>query len=467
MTKANHITPENIKYVYFLGIGGIGMSAIARFFHAEGKVVSGYDRTPSPLTFELEKLGIEIHYQEDLTKLPSKDELDATLIIYTPAIPAENKELLYVKENGFYLCKRSQVLGILTAGKTCLAVAGTHGKTSVTTMTAHLLKQSAVDCSAFMGGISRNYETNLLLVENDSDIVVAEADEYDRSFLQLFPERAVITSLDPDHLDIYGTFDAMKASFAEFIAQVKDGGTVLYRKGIEVSPNWNANAHFYSYAINEAADYSALNLRVKDGAYHFNLHTPDEVFEDLVLAYPGLMNVENAVAACALALLSGVTGGELRDALAIYHGVVRRFDIRYHDDKTIYIDDYAHHPSELMATIGSVRDLYPDKKITGIFQPHLFTRTRDFVDDFARALDLMDEVILLEIYPAREEPIQGVDAGIIYDKMKLKQKHRCTKAEVLTLLKKMHPELLLTLGAGDIDRLVEPIRKELEQRAND
>jgi UDP-N-acetylmuramate--alanine ligase len=334
-------------------------------------------------------------------------------------------------------------------------------------MTAHLLKQSEVDCAAFMGGISGNYNTNLILPENDSEIVVAEADEFDRSFLQLHPELAVITSMDADHLDIYGNFDSIKEAFASFVSNVNKGGSVLYKKGLSVSDDWNKDAKFFSYSISEKADFMAENIVVKEGAYQFDLVSPFGRVDKLFLAYPGLMNVENAVAACGLALICGVTGEEIRKSLSIYKGVVRRFDFRYRGAKRVYIDDYAHHPKELDATIISVRDLFPGKKVTGIFQPHLFSRTRDFVDGFASSLDLLDEVLLLEIYPAREEPIPGVDSGLIFNKMKLKDKKRCTLEEFPEILDNSDLEVLITLGAGDVDTLVSPITEYMKRIDND
>jgi len=448
---------DKIERVYLLGIGGIGMSALARYFHFIGKKVDGYDKTASALTLELEKEGIPVHYNEDLQKVPTLAEKSTTVIIYTPAVPIDFAEFVYFLDNGFQLYKRSQILGLLTSGKRCIAIAGTHGKTSVTTMTAHLLKQSHVDCYAFMGGISKNYGTNLLLPQNNSNFIVAEADEFDRSFLQLHPELAVITWMDADHLDIYGDLANLIKAFADFVSQIQDDGVLLYKQDLNIDFQWNKNIRYYSYSITKVADFKAAQIRIVDGAYHFDLKTPFGKIKDLSLTYPGLMNVENAVAACGMALLSGVTEGEIRAALPHYSGVVRRFDVRYTGKKTIYIDDYAHHPRELEATIQSVRDLYPGKRITGIFQPHLFTRTRDFAADFAAALDLLDDAFIMEIYPARELPIEGVDSDIIFSKMKLESRIRCKKIDFPEILEKYHLEILLTLGAGDIDRLVAPI----------
>lgn len=457
---------DKIEKVYLLGTGGIGMSALARYFRFLGKKVEGYDKTPSSLTLELENEGIVIHFNEDLQKVPTLAEREFTLVIYTPAIQETFPELQYFRNNNFQIYKRSQVLGILTSGKKCIAIAGTHGKTSVTTMTAHLLKQSSLDCSAFMGGISKNYGTNLLLPDKKSDFIVAEADEYDRSFLQLHPEIAVITWMDADHLDIYGNHQNVINAFNEFVSQIKPGGALIYRNGLNIDKDRNKEIRYFSYSISETADFKAENIRVENGAYHFDLKTPFGKIEGLILSYPGLMNVENAVAACGVALLSGVTNEEIRSAISRFSGVVRRFDIRYSGNKTIYIDDYAHHPRELEATIKSVRDLYPSKKITGIFQPHLYTRTRDFAKEFAASLDLLDEALLMEIYPAREQPIEGVDTNIILKNMKLENRIRCNKSDFPEILDQYNPEILLTLGAGDIDRLADPIISYLRSKEN-
>ncbi len=454
---------DKIERVYLLGIGGIGMSALARYFRFIGKRVDGYDKTSSKLTLDLEKEGIAVHYNDDLEKVPTIADKNTTVVIYTPAVPNDFAEFRYFRDNGFSVYKRSAVLGLLTAGKRCIAIAGTHGKTSVTTMTAHLLKQSHVDCSAFMGGISKNYRTNLLLPNNNSEYIVVEADEFDRSFLQLHPELAVITWMDADHLDIYGDHESMIKAFAEFASQIKDGGTLLYRQGSNIDYQWNKKISYFSYSISEKADFQAIQIKIINGAYHFDLKTPFGEVKELTLTYPGLMNVENAVAAIGMALLSGVKQDEIRSALSDYSGVVRRFDLQYSGKKTIYIDDYAHHPREIEATIQSVRDLYPGKRITGIFQPHLFSRTKDFAADFAAALDLLDDALVMEIYPARELPVEGVDSDIILNKMKLTSKIRCQKTDFPAILDKYCPEILLTLGAGDIDRLVNSIVTYLRQ----
>jgi UDP-N-acetylmuramate--alanine ligase len=408
--------------------------------------------------------GIPVHFNEDQSLMPRLSDRGQTLIIFTPAVPESFGELIWLRANNFNITKRSEVLGALSRGKSCIAVAGTHGKTSVTTMTAYLLKESHVDCCAFMGGISRNYGTNLLLPANDSNLMVAEADEFDRSFLRLFPSMAVITWMDPDHLDIYGTAGNLVDAFAIFVKQINKDGILLYRKGVAIDHAWNTGIRYYSYSVTEPADFKAENIVVTDGAYHFDVVSPFGVVKGIALHYPGLMNVENMTAAIALALLNGVSNEEILSSVPNYKGVERRFDIRFRGKRTIYIDDYGHHPRELEATIKSVRHLFPGRKITGIFQPHLFTRTRDFADGFAESLDLLDEALVMEIYPAREEPIPGVDAGMILDKMKLKSKCRCAAADFPAILDDYQLDILLTLGAGDIDRLVNTLVHYLKEK---
>ena len=460
------VETNKIVQIYLLGIGGIGMSALARYFKFAGKQVSGYDKTPSPLTDELVAEGIPVHFREELELLPSLEKRETTLIILTPAVPEHFGELAWLRKNNFTIAKRSEVLGALSRDKSCLAIAGTHGKTSVTTMTAFLLKESHVDCCAFMGGLSRNYGTNLLLPANGSNLIVAEADEFDRSFLRLFPEMAVITWMDPDHLDIYGTAGNLVEAFAIFTGQIREGGTLLYRKGVDIDGDWNTKIRYYSYSASVEADFQSINIVVTEGAYRFDLVYPFGIIRGITLHYPGLMNVENLTAAMALALLNGVTAEEILAAVPNYRGVERRFDIRFKGRNRVYIDDYGHHPRELEATIQSVRHLYPGRKITGIFQPHLFTRTRDFVDGFAASLDLLDEALVMEIYPAREEPIPGVDAGMILDRMKLKSKRRCSASDFPGILDDYDLDILLTLGAGDIDRLVNPLVHYLNDKEN-
>ncbi len=460
------VETDKIVQVYLLGIGGIGMSALARYFKFAGNQVSGYDKTPSPLTDELLAEGIPVHFQESLDLVPSLAQRDTTLVILTPAVPEHFGELVWLRRNDFTIVKRSEVLGALSRDKNCLAIAGTHGKTSVTTMTAFLLKESHVDCFAFMGGLSRNYGTNLLLPSNGSNLMVAEADEFDRSFLRLFPEMAVITWMDPDHLDIYGTAGNLVEAFSIFTGQIREGGTLLYRKGVDIDGDWNTKIRYYSYSASVEADFQSINIVVTEGAYRFDLVYPFGIIRGITLHYPGLMNVENLTAAMALALLNGVTAEEILAAVPNYRGVERRFDIRFKGRNRVYIDDYGHHPRELEATIQSVRHLYPGRKITGIFQPHLFTRTRDFVDGFAESLDMLDEALVMEIYPAREEPIPGVDAGMILDRMKLKSKRRCSASDFPGILDDYDLDILLTLGAGDIDRLVNPLVHYLNDKEN-
>ncbi len=451
----------DIKQVYFLGIGGIGMSALARYFASHGIAVSGYDRTPTPLTLQLENEGIAIHYTDDPYLLPAKMYISNSLIVYTPAVPATHQELNALIDRGFNIHKRAEVLGIICNSKRTIAVAGTHGKTSVSTMTAHILKTSEIGCAAFLGGISKNYQTNLLLDSTGSEWIVAEADEFDHSFLQLKPELAVITSMDADHLDIYGSHEKVIESFQLFASQIKEEGALLFKKGLPVGFEPEAKYRSFNYSITEPADYCAENIELKDGFYQFDLVTPEITIEKLVLNYPGLLNVENSVAAASMALLSGVSPEEIRLALASYSGVNRRFDIQLNNGTFVLIDDYAHHPEELRATIQSVRDIYKDRKITGVFQPHLFSRTKDFAEGFAQSLDLLDEVVLLDIYPARELPMEGVSSELIFNQIKNKNKTLCTKGELPKLAGTFKPGIVIMMGAGDIDTLVEPVKEQL------
>lgn len=455
---------RTINNVYFVGIGGIGMSAIARYFKVLGKNVAGYDRTQTALTKTLESEGIEIHYEDNLDLISDiyKNKQD-TLVVFTPAIPNGHKELIYFKENDFVIQKRSEVLGLITKYKKGIAIAGTHGKTTVSTITAHVLNNSKVGCSAFLGGIAKNYESNLLVSE-ESEYVVVEADEFDRSFLTLFPDIAVVTSVDADHLDIYGDKDELKSTFKKFVGQIRNEGKVIVKKGIDLDVSNLERIEKYSYALDTEADFYAQNITIDNGLYVFDIVTPETVIKGLTVGLPGLINVENTVAAVAVAYLLGVDEDEIRDSLKMFTGVKRRFDVHIKTDGLVFIDDYAHHPEELKAAILSARDLYKGRKLTGIFQPHLFTRTRDFVDGFAQSLDMLDELILLDIYPARELPIEGVTSKIIFDKMQLEQKTLCKKEELLEVLKDKEIDVLLTLGAGDIDKLVDPVRKYLQEK---
>jgi len=452
---------NDIKQVYFLGIGGIGMSALARYFRHIGKTVSGYDHVETDLTRKLQSEGIAVHYADDPQLLPPEMTPENTLVVFTPAIPASLHEYNFLKEKNFSLKKRSQVLGLLCNPHFCIAVSGTHGKTTVSTMIAHILTSSSLGCNAILGGISKNYQTNLLLSEKETPFIVTEADEFDRSFLQLQPQMAVVTATDADHLDIYGTHQAVIDAFNQFVGQVKEGGLVLVKKGLNISKSSNQYIRHYYYSLSEQADFYALNIRLSEGAYQFDLFTPDGIVEGFVLNYPGLVNVENAVAASAIALLAGVGTDEVKAALKTYQGVKRRFDIHLKTEKYILIDDYAHHPEELKATIRSVRDMYKSAIVTGVFQPHLFSRTADLAGEFAASLDLLDEIVLLDIYPAREEPIPGVTSDVIFQKIQNPRKLRCTKSELPALAVSFKPGVVLMMGAGDIDTMVEKVKNSL------
>ena len=442
------------RHIYFIGIGGIGMSAIARYYNAKGYKVSGYDKTPSPLTLALEEEGIDVHYEDNIAYVPQ--DIESTLVVYTPAIPKDMGELVHVQEKGYRVIKRSKMLGEISRGQRCMAVAGTHGKTTTSTLVSHLFMASGEGCSAFLGGISKNYDSNLLISGND--VVVAEADEFDRSFLQLIPEIAVITSMDADHLDIYGDEAHIVEAFKTFASQVS--GTVIARHGLDItSKDTAAKVMTYSFGDSEA-DFWAEPLE----RGHFNLHWPGGVIEDCVVGIPGWVNVENATAASAIALTYGIEPAAVKDALASFAGVKRRFDIQVKTDGCVYIDDYAHHPREIAAALSSIRESYPDLKMTAVFQPHLYTRTRDFAPEFAQALSAADKLILLDIYPAREEPIPGVTSEIIFNDVTAPEKVLLKRAELMDYLKDEPVELLVTLGAGDIDRFVGQIGEMLKER---
>lgn len=457
---------QKITSVYFVGAGGIGMSALARYFRAKGKQVAGYDKTPSDLTAALIDEGVRIHYADDISLIP-KDckHPDSTLVVYTPAIPETHTELNYFKTNGFTLMKRARVLGEITRTERGLCVAGTHGKTTTSSMLAHLLKQSHVDCNAFLGGILKNYNSNLMLSDK-SDLAVIEADEFDRSFHWLNPYMAVITAVDPDHLDIYGTPAAYRESFEHFTSLIRPDGCLVMKKGLQLQPRLPEGAKLYTYSATEEADFFARNIRIGNGDILFDFVTPDGCIPDVKLGVPVKVNIENGVAAMALAWLNGVTPEEIRSGMASFAGPVRRFDFHLKKEDIVLLDDYAHHPAELKASIQSVKELYPDKKVTGIFQPHLYTRTRDFAADFAASLSLLDELILLDIYPAREEPIPGVTSQIIFDRVTIPNKRMIRKEELLDLVQKEAAsfEVVLMVGAGNIDRLVEPVKQILEKR---
>ncbi|MCG8411428.1 MAG: UDP-N-acetylmuramate--L-alanine ligase [Bacteroidales bacterium] len=449
---------KNIHNVYFIGIGGIGMSAIARFFNSIGKNVAGYDKTPKPLTDELKNEGIDIHFEDDVDKIHANfKNKENTLVVYTPAIPQNHTELRYFISNNFEIKKRSEVLGMLSNEKKCIAVAGTHGKTTITTMVSHFMKQSNVGCNAFMGGISKNYNTNFL-VDNKSNYVVVEADEFDRSFLQLAPDIALVSAVDADHLDIYSDANDLKNTFKEFIGKIKTGGKLILKSDIKLALPKKDNVDIFTYSLNGDSDFRAENIRIENGLYTFDFIAVKGRINNIKLGLPGLLNVENAIAAMALASLAGVDNNEIFKAAPQFIGIQRRFDCHIKRADFIYIDDYAHHPEELKAAISSVKELFNDKKITGIFQPHLYTRTRDFANEFAESLELLDELILLDIYPAREKPIEGVTSKIIFDKIKNTNKTICLKSELINILKSKKPQVLMTLGAGDIDEFVEPIK---------
>jgi len=455
---------NQIKSVYFIGAGGIGMSALVRYFLSKGKNVAGYDRTPSELTEKLIEEGAKIHYSEDIKLIPEEClDKNSTLVVLTPAIPKEHAELNFFIDNNFEIQKRAQVLGTITRASKGLCVAGTHGKTTTSTMTAHILHQSKVDCTAFLGGISKNYKSNLILSDK-SDFTVIEADEFDRSFHWLHPYMSVITSTDPDHLDIYGTEEAYLESFEKYTSLIQPGGCLIIRKGVSLQPKVQEGVKVYTYS-KEEGDFHAENIRIGNGEIFIDFVTPDEVIKDIQLGVPVSINIENGVAAMALCWLNGVTAEEIKSGMASFGGVDRRFDFKIKNDKVVYLSDYAHHPSEIKQSIISVRDLYNDKKITGVFQPHLYTRTRDFYKDFADSLSLLDEVILLDIYPARELPIPGVTSKLIFDNIREGvEKSMCTKENMLSVLKDKTIEVLITLGAGDIEDYTTDIQNLLNNK---
>ena len=447
------------KDIYFIGIGGIGMSAIARYYNFKGYRVSGYDRTPSDLTRALEEEGISVHYEDNTGLIPGDSA--TTLVIYTPAIPSDMKELVCVREHGYRVIKRSAMLGEISRGQRCLAVAGTHGKTTTSTLLAHILTSCGEGCTAFLGGISKNYGTNLLM--SHTPTIVAEADEFDRSFLQLHPEIAVITSMDADHLDIYSDLDHVREAFREFASQTT--GTVITRLGLDITSS-DTKARVMRYSYDDArADFYAGNIRRDDcGYFTFDLNWPDGVIHDCRCGVPGWVNVENSIAAAAIALTYGIRPDDIRNAIATFSGVKRRFDIHLNTPDCSYIDDYAHHPKELESAVNSIREMFPGRKLTAVFQPHLYTRTRDFADGFASALSAVDRLILLDIYPAREEPIPGVTSEIIFDRVTCPDKVMIPKTGLMTLLEKEPVDILVTFGAGDIDRFTGPITAMLEKR---
>lgn len=452
---------KDIKSIYFIGAGGIGMSAIARYFMKKGKNVAGYDKTPSNLTRQLEQEGMDIHYDENVDSIPEAcKNKENTLVVYTPAIPESHKELAYFRQEGFEIEKRAQVLGMLTRTHKGLCFAGTHGKTTTSTMCAHIMHQSKNDCNAFLGGISKNYSTNYILSEK-SDYVVIEADEFDRSFHQLRPWMSVITSTDPDHLDIYGTKEAYLESFRHYTTLIKPGGALIIHKGLEMKADVNSDVRVYEYALDEG-DFHAGNIKIGNGKITFDFISPIENVTNIELGHPIPINIENGVAAMAMAQLCGCTADELRNGMKTYRGVDRRFDFRINNENIVFLSDYAHHPKEIYQSAKSIRELYKDKKITAIFQPHLYTRTRDFYKDFADSLSLLDRVVLCDIYPAREEPIPGVSSQLILDNLKPGvEKKLIKKEEILNFVNAGDFEVLLILGAGDLDNYVPQIAEIL------
>ena len=447
---------NNIRVVYFIGIGGIGMSALARYFHSQGKVVSGYDKTESDLTKELVADGIAVHYDDDVQQAPK----DAGLVVYTPAVPKDHSELLFYQENNFPVLKRSEVLGLITSKTFNICVAGTHGKTTISTMIAHILRHSGYGCNAFLGGISVNYGSNFW--SNNNNVCVVEADEYDRSFLRLNPDVAVITAMDADHLDIYGTEENMQQAFIEFSGKVKDDGLLLSKHGLKRSSDLIAG-HRQTYSLqNDEADIYGSSIKLRHGSYEFDVMMKDFMLDNVQLNIGGMHNVENSIAAIGVANYLGITSDKIKNAVADFMGVKRRFEYIIKTNERVFIDDYAHHPEELKALITGAKALFPDKRCTIVFQPHLYSRTKDLADEFASVLDLGDQVILLPIYPARELPIEGVSSQMILDRMKNQNKQVLTKEELKGWVKKNKPVLLITAGAGDIDRELEPLKQILQ-----
>lgn len=440
------------------------MSALARYFKATGKDVAGYDRTHTRLTRELMDSGISIHFKDDTELIPGNYlRKSDTMVIITPAISSDHKELTYFRKYNFKIFKRSEILGLIVNKKDNIAVSGTHGKTTVSTMIAHILSHSGVGCSAFLGGISKNFNSNLVFNEK-SKFIITEADEFDRSFLRLFPYLTVVTAIDADHLDIYGTRDELNRTFSQFVNQTKKSGKILAKKGLKLGLKYDYD--YYTYTLTGNADFYANNISLNKDNYSFDVVTPTIKIKNLTLNSTGIVNVENAIAATAVSYLIGIEQETIRNALEKFNGISRRFDYIIKTEDLVYIDDYAHHPRELTAVINSVKKLYPGRKVTGIFQPHLYSRTRDFAVEFAESLGNLDELILLDIYPARELPIKNITSKVIYDKVRLRNKELGNKKSLLNILRNRHFEVLMTLGAGDIDQFVEPIKKLLGENMN-
>jgi UDP-N-acetylmuramate--alanine ligase len=452
------------KYIYFVGIGGIGMSALARWFKANAFQVAGYDKTLTPLVQALISEDISVTLEDEIESIPAEFKADPsqTLIVYTPAVPVQHKQMNYFRQENFMILKRSQVLGLLTKNLKTVGVAGTHGKTTTSSIVAHILRYADVNCTAFLGGITQNYGTNLLLnapAENLSEVVcVVEADEFDRSFLTLFPEIAIVTSTDADHLDIYGKHENVLESFREFVSQIDDEGALFMKKGLDLASS--TKARVFTYSLTEG-DFHAGNIRIENARFVFDIMYPEGVIENIAMRIPGYHNIENSLAAAAVALYFGVSAENIKGALESYKGVKRRFEYQVELPEKVYIDDYAHHPAEIEAFLSSVKALYPGRHVTGIFQPHLFSRTRDFAEGFAKSLSMVDRLLLLEIYPARELPIEGVNSNLLLKQVTIADKNLLSKKEVLDLLPKLNTDIVVTIGAGDIDTLVEPIKNLL------
>ncbi len=457
---------KDIKSVYFLGAGGIGMSALVRYFLNEGKFVGGYDRTPSELTDRLTEEGAVLHFEENIDLIPTEcKDPESTLVVFTPAIPADHKEWSLFREGGFAIKKRAEVLGIITNGKRGVCAAGTHGKTTTSTMTAHLLHSSKVDCAAFLGGISKNYKSNLITTDK-SDLVVIEADEYDRSFLHLQPYVATITSADPDHLDIYGNKENYLEAFAQFTERIREDGYLIIHEGLEVKPRTRPGVKIYTYG-REQGDFHAENIRIGGGRILFDYVSPNQRIENVELGVPMSINIENGIASMAMAEICGATAQEMKEGMKSFAGAERRFDFHIKEDDLVLISDYAHHPDEVRACAKSIKELYGDKKVTALFQPHLFSRTADFYKEFAQSLSMFDKVILVDIYPAREKPIPGVTSKLIYDHLDAGvEKAMCSRADVLSTVEKEkgNIEVLVSLGAGDIENEIAQIKQILINR---
>lgn len=454
------------KNIYFLGIGGIGMSALAQYFHLNGYNIAGYDKVKGDTCERLEKLGIDIHYSDGPELIPQTFKSpENTLVVFTPAIPNDSEELSFFITNGFKLSKRAEVLGMISRDKIGVAIAGTHGKTSVSTITAWIFKNSDKSCSAFMGGISKNFDSNIY-IDSNSDYVVAEADEFDRSFLHLSPSTAIITSIEADHLDIYNDFETLQYAFVEFAGKIKTNGNLIINKSIDkrIFENLSEKINVYTYGLNDqTCDFNLTNIKYRNNCCYFDIFGENIEIKNIEYQIGGNHNLENALAATVAAILNNVDISIIKSSLELFRGVVRRFDIIIKNDDIIYIDDYAHHPGEIKAFLNAVKEIIPHKKITAVFQPHLFSRTKDFYKDFAKSLSVCDELILLPIYPAREKPLDGINSELILELAESESKFLCEKEDLITMLKAIKPQLLVTMGAGDIDQFVNIIRKEFQE----